>query len=120
VGAVDDAAKNELLGGAAAMLFPIEWEEPFGIVMAEALACGTPVIGMRRGAVPEVIEDGQTGFVCDSVDEMVQAVARLPELQRNRCRAAAEERFSSQVIVDQYEQLYRDALNGRRTSNGRR
>jgi len=113
VGPVDDAAKSELLSSAAAMLFPIEWEEPFGIVMAEALACGTPVIGMRRGSVPEVVEDGQTGFVCDSVEDMVAAVRRLPELQRARCRASAETRFSARVIVDQYEQLYRDALSGR-------
>ena len=68
VGAVDDAAKNRLLGRSAAILMPLLWEEPFGIVMAEALACGTPVIGLRRGSLPEIIQQGVNGFVCESVE----------------------------------------------------
>ncbi len=107
VGAVDDAAKNRLLGGSTAMLMPLLWEEPFGIVMAEALACGTPVIGLRRGALPEIVEHGVNGFVCDSVDEMVAAVARIGEIDRRNCRRIAEEKFSDRVIVDCYERLYR-------------
>jgi glycosyltransferase involved in cell wall biosynthesis len=110
VGPVDDAQKNTLLGEAAALLFPIEWEEPFGIVMAEALACGTPVIALRRGSVPEVVADGESGFVCHSVDEMVQAVDALPSLDRRACRRVAEQRFSSDIIVSQYEALYRERL----------
>jgi len=112
VGAVDDAQKNALLGNAAALLFPIEWEEPFGIVMAEALACGTPVIGLRRGAVPEVVESGRTGFVCDSPDEMVAAVDHLSEIDRSACRATFDHRFSDRVILDQYESMYRACLAG--------
>lgn len=106
VGPVDDRTKNELLGAAAALLMPIEWDEPFGIVMAEALACGTPVIGFRRGSVPEVVRDAVTGFVCDSVDGAVEAVRRLPTLNRSDARTDCEARFSHDVVVSAYEQLY--------------
>lgn len=106
VGPVDDAQKNELLGGAAALLMPVEWEEPFGIVMAEALACGTPVIGFRRGAVPEVVEEGSSGFVCESRDEMVAAVGRLAGLDRRACRARYETSFSDDAVVEAYSRLY--------------
>ncbi len=110
VGPVDDVQKNALLGSAACLLMPIEWEEPFGIVMAEALACGTPVLGMRRGSVPEVIDDGVTGFICNDVNAMVDAVSKLPSIERAQCRDAAERLFSSKVIVDQYEALYRSLI----------
>jgi glycosyltransferase involved in cell wall biosynthesis len=106
VGPVDDGAKNALLGSAACLLMPIEWDEPFGIVMAEAMACGTPVIGLRRGSVPEVVEHGVTGFVCDRPDDLIGAVQRVPELSRRAVRTAAETRFSADVIVDQYLDLY--------------
>jgi glycosyltransferase involved in cell wall biosynthesis len=108
VGPVDDAAKNHLLGQSAALLMPLLWEEPFGIVMAEALACGTPVIGLRRGSVPEIVEDGVNGFVCDSIEQMVSGVGRLPEIDRRMCRRIAEDRFSDHVIVERYEHLYRE------------
>lgn len=107
VGPVDDMQKNELLGQAAAFLMPIEWEEPFGIVMAEALACGTPVVGFRRGSVPEVVEHGVSGFVCDTAEEMVGVVERLGKISRAACRTCCEDRFSDTVIVDAYERLYR-------------
>jgi glycosyltransferase involved in cell wall biosynthesis len=106
VGPVDDEQKNRLLQGAAALLMLIEWEEPFGIVMAEAMACGTPVIGFRRGAVPEVVIDGVTGCVVDSVDEAVAAVDRVRSFERARIREHAAARFSHRAIVDQYEALY--------------
>ncbi len=106
VGPVDDEEKNELLGRAAAFLMPIDWEEPFGIVMAEAMACGTPVIGTRRGSVPEVVTQGETGFVCDSVDEMAAAVERIPSLDRTACRRRCEAHFSARAIVDAYLELY--------------
>jgi glycosyltransferase involved in cell wall biosynthesis len=109
VGAVDDAQKNGLLGSAAALLLPIEWEEPFPVVLPESMLCGTPVVAFRRGGVPEGIDEGRTGFVCDTVDDMVAAVRRLPEIDRAACRAEAERRFSAEVIADQYERLYRDA-----------
>ena len=112
VGPVDDEEKNDLLGRAAAFLMPIEWEEPFGIVMAEAMACGTPVIGTRRGAVPEVVTEGETGFVCDTVDEMVAAVECLRELDRVACRQRCEAHFSDQAIVDVYEELYEKHASG--------
>ena len=110
VGPVDDASKNRLLGESAAMLMPLLWEEPFGIVMAEALACGTPVIGLRRGSLPEIVEQGINGFICDSVDDMTSAVGRIPEIKRQQCRRIAEDRFSDRVIVDCYERLYRELV----------
>jgi glycosyltransferase involved in cell wall biosynthesis len=110
VGPVDDAEKDRLLGSAAALLMPVLWEEPFGIVMAEALACGTPVIGLARGAVPEVVDDGVTGFVCEDVRGMVQAVGRVSRLSRQACRSDAERRFSDTAIVDAYERLYREVV----------
>ena len=106
VGEVGGRRKSTLLGGAAALLFPIRWPEPFGLVMIEALACGTPVIALRAGSVPEVIADGETGFVCDDEDEMVEAVGRLDQIDRARCRAEAERRFSSAAMADRYEAVY--------------
>jgi glycosyltransferase involved in cell wall biosynthesis len=110
VGPVDDSQKNALLGRAAALLMPIEWEEPFGIVMAEALACGTPVLGLARGSVPEVVEHGRTGFVSHDVDEMVGHVGRIDELDRAACRESARRRFSSSVMAEGFLDVYRAAL----------
>lgn len=110
VGAVDDAQKNQLLGATAALLMPVEWDEPFGIVMAEALACGTPVIGFKRGSLPEVVQDGANGFLCDHHHEAVQAVARLDQIDRRRVREDCEARFGAAAIVSAYEQLYIDML----------
>ena len=109
IGPVNDAQKNMLLGEAAAFLMPILWDEPFGIVMAEALACGTPVLGLRRGAVPEVVDDGVTGFVRDTLEELVAAAAALPTIRRAACRAAVAARYSETVVVDGYEAVYRRA-----------
>lgn len=110
VGEVDDEAKNVLLGRAAALLMPIEWEEPFGIVMAEALACGTPVVAFRRGSVADVVRDGVNGFACTTVDEAAQAVGRAAALDRRAVRADCEARFDAAVIVGQYERLYQDMV----------
>jgi glycosyltransferase involved in cell wall biosynthesis len=110
VGPLDDNAKNDLLGSAAALLMPILWDEPFGIVMAEALACGTPVLGLRRGAVPEVVDDGVTGFVRDSLDELVSCVGMLPTIDRSACRAAVEAHYSDAVVIEQYIAAYRKAM----------
>ncbi len=107
IGPVDDRQKNELLGSARAFLMPILWEEPFGIVMAEALACGTPVLGLRRGAVPEVVEDNVTGFVTDTLDELVASVPRVSEIDRRLCRARAVTTYSEPAIVEAYLSLYR-------------
>jgi glycosyltransferase involved in cell wall biosynthesis len=105
-GPVDDAQKCALLGGAAALLMPVAWEEPFGIVMAEAMACGTPVIGFNRGAVPEVIAEGATGYVVDTVAEMAAAVAGLPAISRAACRARVERLYSDTALIERYLQLY--------------
>ena len=102
VGTVNDQQKNDFLGQAQALLFPIRWDEPFGIVMAESLACGTPVIATRRASTPEVIDHGRTGFLCNSADEMIKAVRQIRTLDRRNCRRAAEIRFSSQTMVENY------------------
>jgi glycosyltransferase involved in cell wall biosynthesis len=106
IGEVDGAVKDQFLGNAAALLFPIRWPEPFGLVMVEALACGTPVIALREGSVPEVIKHGVTGFVCDDEDAMVDAIRHIGELDRTRCRQEAESRFSPDRMVEHYERIY--------------
>jgi glycosyltransferase involved in cell wall biosynthesis len=106
IGPVDDHQKRALLGSAAATLMPIEWEEPFPVVLPESMLCGTPLIAFRRGGVPEGIDHGRTGFLCDTVDEMSALVARLPEIDRVAVRAEAERRFSDAAIIGAYEQLY--------------
>ena len=110
LGPVDDAQKNALLGRAAALLMPILWDEPFGIVMAESLACGTPVIGLRRGSVPELVEHGTNGFVCDTVADMAAAVARIGEIDRRACRRIMESRFSGPAMVNSYLNVYESVL----------
>jgi glycosyltransferase involved in cell wall biosynthesis len=102
VGEADAIAKRRLLAGADALLFPIEWDEPFGLVMIEALASGTPVIGFRRASVPEIVEDGLTGFVVDDVAAMAAAFERLEGIDRRHCRREAERRFSVARMVDDY------------------
>ena len=110
VGPVDDTAKRELLSTAAAMLVPIQWDEPFGIVFAEALACGCPVITCPRGAAPEIIEHGVTGFLIQDEHDGAAAVSRLAALDRSACRRAAELRFSPASVTDRYEDLYQAQL----------
>jgi glycosyltransferase involved in cell wall biosynthesis len=111
VGPVDDAQKNALLGRAAAMLMPIDWDEPFPVVLPESLLSGTPVIAFRRGGVPEGIDHGRTGFVVDTVEEMCAAVGCLRRIDRAACRADAERRFSRRAIADEYEGLYRRLID---------
>lgn len=111
VGPVDDAQKAALLGQARALLMPILWDEPFGIVMAEALACGTPVLGLRRGSVPEVVDDGVSGFVVDNLDQLVAAVSRLPQLNRLGCRCQVERHYSEAAVTNGYLAVYRDLIS---------
>jgi glycosyltransferase involved in cell wall biosynthesis len=106
VGEADAETKRRLLTGADALLFPIQWDEPFGLVMIEALACGTPVIGLRCASVPEVVDDGVTGFVVDDVDEMVDAIGRIGDIDRRECRRQAEQRFDAGRMVDDYLRTY--------------
>ena len=109
IGEIGDAEKAAFLGGARALLFPIDWPEPFGLVMIEAMACGTPVIARPCGSVPEVVRPGVSGFVADSVAELVDAVKRIDTIDRARCRHDFERRFSVARMVDDYEALYRRA-----------
>ena len=102
-----DVQKDELLGKAAALLMPVEWDEPFGIVMAESLACGTPIIGFARGSVPEIVREGVNGFLVTECNEAAKAVGRLDRLSRADARADCEARFSDDAIVDSYEAIYR-------------
>ena len=112
LGEVDDRGKQALFGEAAALVLPVDWPEPFGLVMIEAMACGTPVIAWKRGAVPEVIEDGATGFVVNSMDEAERAVARLDEIDRAHVRARFEERFSADRMARDYCRIYRQLAGG--------
>ncbi|HEX2164084.1 MAG TPA: glycosyltransferase family 4 protein [Thermoanaerobaculia bacterium] len=114
LGEVGEDGKQELLGGARALLFPIDWPEPFGLVTIEALACGTPVVAWPHGAVPEVLEDGVTGFLVDSVEAAAAAVERIGTLSRRRCREVFEERFSTPRMADDYLALYERLIAERR------
>jgi glycosyltransferase involved in cell wall biosynthesis len=105
-GEVNDQTKEEFLANAAALVFPIDWPEPFGLVMIEAMACGTPVIAYRHGSVPEVIDEGVTGFVVDSEEEAVRAVRRLGEIDRRQVRACFERRFTAKRMATEYVALY--------------
>jgi glycosyltransferase involved in cell wall biosynthesis len=110
VGEIGDEEKWKFLGEALCLLFPIDWPEPFGIVMIEALACGTPVVARPCGAVPEVVVDGETGWLGDTVTELADAVRRVEKLDRARCRAVVAERFSVAAMTDGYERVYRELV----------
>jgi glycosyltransferase involved in cell wall biosynthesis len=110
-GAVNDEQKNKLLGQAAALLMPIQWDEPFGIVMIEAMACGTPVIGFKKGAVPEVVLHDVNGYYGNTVEELVSYVKCIKNISREMVRSIFEERFSSTVIADNYLKLYRQLID---------
>jgi glycosyltransferase involved in cell wall biosynthesis len=114
VGELDEARKNELLAGARALLFPIDWPEPFGLVMIEAMACGTPVVAWACGSVPEIVDDGVTGFVVRSEHEAVSAIARAATLDRNAVRATFERRFSTRRMAEDYLVVYARLLSRRR------
>jgi glycosyltransferase involved in cell wall biosynthesis len=129
VGEVNDRQKQAFLGGAAALLFPIDWREPFGLVMVEAMACGTPVIAWSRGSVPEVVEDGVTGFIVENESEAVAAIGRLRSLDRRRVRERFDQRFTARRMAEEYvisyrmltstaqSQMYVQALHRRAASN---
>jgi len=110
VGEADADRKRDLYTRARALLMPIRWPEPFGLVMVEAAACGTPVIAFAEGSAPEVVQDGETGFVVDDEHAMAAAIGRLGEIEPSRCRRACEERFGVPAVVARYEDVYRDAM----------
>jgi glycosyltransferase involved in cell wall biosynthesis len=107
IGEISDAQKSDFLGGAVGLLMPIDWPEPFGLVMIEAMACGTPILAYPGGSVPEIVEDGLTGFIVNNEAEAVDAVRRLPELSRPRIRARFEERFTARRMAMDYLSVYR-------------
>jgi glycosyltransferase involved in cell wall biosynthesis len=111
LGEIGEREKSDFLGNAYALLFPIDWPEPFGLVMIEAMACGTPVIAFRRGSVPEIIEDGITGFVVENVNEAVQAIKRAQSFDRRICRRMFEERFSVRRMCSDYVSVYEQICN---------
>jgi glycosyltransferase involved in cell wall biosynthesis len=114
IGEIDDEGKQELLCNARALLFPIDWPEPFGLVMIEAMACGTPVVAFRRGSVPELIEDGITGFIVENVEQAVAALPKLESFDRQRCRQTFERRFSVTRMTEEYLRVYQRVIEGPR------
>jgi glycosyltransferase involved in cell wall biosynthesis len=118
LGEANHAQKSDLMGGAVATLFPITWREPFGLVMIESMVCGTPVIAMAMGSASEVIVHGKTGFLCQTIDECIAAIDRVPEIDRRACRRHVERHFSVRSMVDGYEAVYRDVLAKSYQRNG--
>jgi len=114
LGEIDDRRKSDFLGNAAGLLFPIVWREPFGLAMIEAMACGTPVIAMRNGSVPEVIDEGVSGFIVESEAEAARAVARLGQLDRRGVRRTFEKRFTARRMAEDYVEIYSRLMASRR------
>ncbi|MDH4082474.1 MAG: glycosyltransferase family 4 protein [Nitrospira sp.] len=110
VGEISDSEKDEFIGNAMALVCPYDWPEPFGLVLIEAFACGTPVIAYRRGSIPEIVNHGVTGFICETVDEMVDAVGQVSRIDRKQCRAAFDERFTADRMARDYVALYERLL----------
>jgi glycosyltransferase involved in cell wall biosynthesis len=118
IGEVNDRAKEDFLGDAAALLFPIDWPEPFGLVMIEAMACGTPIIAFGRGSVPEVIDDGTTGFIVENEAGALGAIKRLKDLDRREVRNVFERRFTSRRMAQDYLRHYQSLVdNGNTEAN---
>jgi len=118
IGEINEAQKQDFLGRALALLFPVDWPEPFGLVMIEALACGTPVIARPCGSVPEVLRQGISGFIESSIDDLVQAVHKVGDIPRRTCRDEFERRFTAEVMADNYEQVYYQVADMRRMTQG--
>jgi glycosyltransferase involved in cell wall biosynthesis len=118
IGEIGEHQKSEFLGNAAGLLFPIAWREPFGLVMIEAMACGTPVVAFQNGSVPEVLEDGVTGFIVRNEDEAVAAAANIGSLNRDRIRAEFDQRFTAQHMAQNYLKLYSRLIKARRSGAG--
>ena len=121
IGEINDAQKPEFLSGAHALIFPIDWPEPFGLVMIEAMACGTPVIAFNCGSVPEVMDDGVTGFIVNDIDDAVAAVGKVHTLDRARVRATFDRRFTARRMAEDYVDVYEElAQNARQPVAGLR
>jgi glycosyltransferase involved in cell wall biosynthesis len=113
VGEIGEKDKNEFMGNALALLFPIDWPEPFGLVMIEAMACGTPIIGWKNGSVTEILNDGVSGFIVESIEEAVKAVNKINSLDRTMIREVFEKKFSSFIMTKNYVEIYEDLINVR-------
>ena len=111
IGEIDENEKSEFLGKALALLFPINWPEPFGLVVIEAMACGTPVVAFRKGSVPEVVEDGSTGFIVDTIEEAIKAIEKINSIRRSHCRRVFENRFSAERMTWDYLQVYQREID---------
>jgi glycosyltransferase involved in cell wall biosynthesis len=120
LGEADHFMKNDLMGRAVATLFPITWREPFGLVLIESMAAGTPVIAMNLGSVPEVVADGVSGFICNTVDECIAAVAKIPQISRAACREYVAHRFGVEQMAAGYEAVYEQILAEKFARNGHR
>jgi glycosyltransferase involved in cell wall biosynthesis len=118
LGEINDAQKNEFLGNARALLFPIDWPEPFGLVMIEAFACGTPVIAWRCGSVPEVVQDGVIGCIVDDLDSAIEAARQIHRIDRQRCREAFERRFTADKMATRYVDVYQSLIDSRTSPTG--
>jgi glycosyltransferase involved in cell wall biosynthesis len=116
LGEITDAEKNDFLGGACALLAPFDWPEPFGLVFIEALACGTPVLAYRRGSVPEIIDDGITGYICKRMSELTAATKQVSLLDRRRCREVFEARFTVDRMVQDYLNVYEQIVSDHSTA----
>ena len=110
IGEIGDGEKDAFLGNAYALLFPIDWPEPFGLVMIEAMACGTPIIAYNHGSVPEVMEEGKTGFIVKDLKSAIEAAKRVSELSRDRCREVFEKRFTANKMANHYLQVYEQLI----------
>ncbi|MGC8753573.1 MAG: glycosyltransferase family 4 protein [Thermosulfidibacteraceae bacterium] len=110
IGEIGENEKNEFLGNAYALLFPIDWPEPFGLVMIEALACGTPVVAWNLGSVPEIIENGKTGFIVESIEDAVKALDKIKDLDRSYCRKSFERKFTARRMAEDYIRVYNELL----------
>jgi glycosyltransferase involved in cell wall biosynthesis len=119
VGEIGQEAKNDFIGNALALLMPIDWPEPFGLVMIEAMACGTPVIAYNCGAVPEIVEDGVTGFIVEDLEQAIAAAKHIEDIDRRQCRLAFERRFVAEVMARQYLEVYRELVERSRTAGQR-
>jgi glycosyltransferase involved in cell wall biosynthesis len=117
IGEIDESQKNEFLGNALALMFTIDWPEPFGLAMIEALACGTPVIARPCGSVPEVLRNGVSGIIASEFDDLVAAVKNIDTISREGCRKEFETRFTADVMAAQYERIYRDLIRTRRNGS---
>jgi glycosyltransferase involved in cell wall biosynthesis len=114
VSEISEGEKDEFLGNAYALLFPIDWPEPFGLAMIEAMACGTPIIAYRQGSIPEVMEEGRTGFIVNELEDAIAAARRIPELSRKRCREMYEQRFTAARMARDYLRVYERLIEGRK------